>query len=1223
MPTVSLVPALKLRTAILMMVVFFPCTLLRAQSATTNAATNVGDLSVTLNGVVNPGGVSNWVYFQYGTTTSYGQAIGAVPASITGPADVTESVVLNYLLPNTTYHFRMATDPAGMASRYGADMTFTTGPPTTPPGTGTPVTNSVYTTLAQVSCGVSGGSSQATVSVEYGTTTSYGLVATPQSPMAEIGTNLVSKPTAITGLQPGTTYHFRFKAVNNEGTTYSPDAIFTTLDAPVITTGAVSAVTDLSATMNGTLDRKGGQYTISAQYGTTTSYGQSAGLGSTTLLTGAQPFSNPISTLLPNTTYHFRIAVTDIFNVTYYGTDDTFTTAAANTPPEVLPNGVAGTAQTPTRAELFLTWLKTGSSATTVSYEYGPTTSYGSVAVNPTPKPVNTLQEIYVAPVQLTGLTPGTTYHFRGKAVNAQGTVYTNDQTFTTAAGPVLTIGGIPGATTSATDLAANLFGTVNTNSLLLEVSFEYGTSTSYGSTESTWATYQNTSAVLTSVNVAYLQPSTTYHYRIKAVNHWQPLEVFYSADATFTTAAPNTPPYLGAGLSASNVLTRSAQLQCASISTGSSPTTVVFHYGTTTAYGSTATYATTLPINTVQSAAVTLSGLTPGTTYHATVIATNAQGSTTGSDITFTTLAARPPSIGTISTQQARTTAAQVQALNVSAGSADATLVWDYGLTTDYGTTAPATPSTMTTDTTGTVTGVLSGLQANTTYHYRCRATSVDGNATSADGTFTTGNGPPAPITTAATSVTDLSATLNGSASTTVGDLTAFFDFGTTTSYGIIVNPGSPTISSATSTPVFEYVVGLLPNTTYHYRLNVRDLDGNVYSGSDMSFTTGPPNTPPTGNTATADSLSAYGATLKAYVSSGSSPATIVFQYGTTTSYGSQITHATPLATSQQYELITDLLSGLTPSTTYHYRVVVTNNEGSNTGADVSFTTPALPTVTTGTASSIQPTAATLNGTYQAQGGTYTRVFDYGETTAYGLTATPSGLTITLGGGGLGGLGGGIIIGGGGLGGGIIIGGGGGGGSSSVSATAAVQPQKTYHFRLRLTDSYGNSFPGSDATFTTPAAIEAWRQLHFGSTADAGNASDNANPAGDGIPNLMKYALWMTPTQSGVQPPPTTVTHNGARYLGLSFPRNPSALDVTYEVQAADSPAGPWTTITTIPPGGGSPSGPGFINEQVLTFSSGFGSTPVITSDTVYVRDTVSLDSAPRRFLRIQVQRQ
>jgi hypothetical protein len=350
----------------------------------------------------------------------------------------------------------------------------------------------------------------------------------------------------------------------------------------------------------------------------------------------------------------------------------------------------------------------------------------------------------------------------------------------------------------------------------------------------------------------------------------------------------------------------------------------------------------------------------------------------------------------------------------------------------------------------------------------------------------------------------------------------------------------------------------------------------------------------------------------LKANVSAGSSPATLVFEWGTTTAYGSQITHSTPLGTSQ-YEVITDALSGLTPSTTYHYRLVAMNNEGTSNGPNTTFTTPALPTVTTNAASSVQPVTAKLNGAYNTHGGSYTAVFDYGETTLYGLTASPPHSIGVIGGGG---LGGGTLIGGG-----IIIIGG-GGSNVNTSASAAVQPQKTYHFRLRITDSYGNQVTGSDATFTTPSAVEAWRQQHFGSTANSGNAADDANPAGDGITNLMKYALWMNPAQRGTQPPAVITEVSGVRYLGMNFPRNPYAYDVIYEVQAADSPLGPWTTVMSLTPGN-LPSGPGFVDEEVVSLVSGIGGLPVVSSDVIYVRDTVPLGSTPHRFMRLQVQRQ
>lgn len=1056
-----------------------------------------------------------------------------------------------------------------------------------------PLLSSLYTTRASFNASISTGSSEAAVSLEYGPTTAYGsTLAAVNSPVAANQTNATCFFN-LAGLQAGTTYHCRVN-VGNSG--YSTDMAFTTLEEPVISAGVVNSITDLSAVISGTVDRQGGQYTIYAQLGTTTAYGQTAGLGSTNLLTGPQPFSNAVSTLLPATTYHFRIAASDIFNNTYYGPDQTFTTTAASTPPQVQPNGLTANVQTPTRTELYLTWLKTGSSATTVSYEYGTTTSYGSVVTHATPRPVNRFEDLYVAPVQLTGLTPGTTYHVRAKAVNAQGTVYTDDRTFTTPAGPVLTTG----AATGITDLAATLNGTVNTNSLLLEVTFEYGTTTSYGAQEWVSPFQQNTSVTPVNVSLTSLLPGTTYHYRIKAVNHWQPAEVFYGPDATFTTTAAATPPTI-TSLAASNFRTRSAQV-AAHVFSGSSETSVKFEYGETDALGlSSATL--TQPPSISLGQITSLSGLTPGTTYYFRCVVTNAEGSAATPVQTFSTSPATPPTLGAISVQNARTTAANVQVSNASAGSSDAAVNWDYGLTTAYGSTVFA--DTIAADSTRSIEGVFRNLLPLTTYHYRCRITSADGSATSADGTFTTTDAP-VPATLAATGVSDLTATLNGSVTALSASLGSFFEIDTTTAYGQTVAPLVHWINPLTTASKSMLVTGLLPSTTYHFRFCVRDAEGNVFSGPDMTFTTAAPATPPSVTGSTAAALSAKGATLRANVSAGSSPASLVFQWGTTTAYGSQIVHSTPLETSAS-SLITDALSGLSPSTTYHYRLIATNNEGSSTGPDTTFTTPALPIVTTGSASNVQPASAKLNGSYDMQGASYTAVFDFGETSSYGSTISPQS--------------GGLIIGGGGpiiIGGAIILIGGGG----TPSATIATLPSTTYHFRLRLTDSYGNQFTGSDAVFTTPSAIEGWRQQHFGSTANSGNAADDACPAGDGIPNLMKYALWMDPAQQGTQPPAISTEVSGVRYLGMNFSRNPNAVDVIYQVQAADSPLGPWTTITTIAPGS-PPTGTGFISEEVTFISGGLGTPATPSSDTVLVRDTVPLGSMPHRFLRLHVERQ
>ncbi|MCF8428673.1 MAG: hypothetical protein K9G64_00965, partial [Bacteroidia bacterium] len=70
--------------------------------------------------------------------------------------------------------------------------------------------------------------------------------------------------------------------------------------------------------------------------------------------------------------------------------------------------------------------------ATTISFEYGLTTTYGSsVNVSGTSTGNITLFKT----LAITGLTAGKTYHFRVKAINGSGTSYGNDRVFTTGNG--------------------------------------------------------------------------------------------------------------------------------------------------------------------------------------------------------------------------------------------------------------------------------------------------------------------------------------------------------------------------------------------------------------------------------------------------------------------------------------------------------------------------------------------------------------------------------------------------------------------------------------------------------------------------------------------------------------------------------------------------------------------------------------------------------------------
>ncbi len=129
----------------------------------------------------------------------------------------------------------------------------------------------------------------------------------------------------------------------------------------------------------------------------------------------------------------------------------------------------------------------------------------------------------------LTQLTPGTKYYIRADATNSAGTAYGNDISFTT-------LGGLPIAqTVQATDISSTgvtLNGYAGANYSSTTVTFEYGTTDSYGQTiAATPGTVTDQDNV--SASVSGLEVGTTYHYRLKAVNAFG---TTYGVDREFTT---------------------------------------------------------------------------------------------------------------------------------------------------------------------------------------------------------------------------------------------------------------------------------------------------------------------------------------------------------------------------------------------------------------------------------------------------------------------------------------------------------------------------------------------------------------------------------------------------------------------------------------------------------------------------------------------------------------
>ncbi len=175
--------------------------------------------------------------------------------------------------------------------------------------------------------------------------------------------------------------------------------------------------------------------------------------------------------------------------------------------------------------------------ATTYHFEWGTSTSYDRQTGDKSAGSGSNDVNVYEG---LTGLTPGTTYHYRLVAVNPSGTAQGQDKTFTTepiaVAVPVVSSGDADNVTATS----ARLTGTVNPSGASTEYRFEYGTnSTSYGSHTGWISAGNGSSEIGVAVDIGNLNPGTTYHYRLVAKNS---AGTTAGDDKTFTTEVVENP---------------------------------------------------------------------------------------------------------------------------------------------------------------------------------------------------------------------------------------------------------------------------------------------------------------------------------------------------------------------------------------------------------------------------------------------------------------------------------------------------------------------------------------------------------------------------------------------------------------------------------------------------------------------------------------------------------
>jgi plastocyanin len=192
---------------------------------------------------------------------------------------------------------------------------------------------------------------------------------------------------------------------------------------PIVTTNPATLIASFSARLNGRLNPHGLPTTFHFQYGTTTSYGLTTPPQSRSGNT-PQNVSANISGLMANRVYHFRIVASNARG-TRFGADRTFTTLSPTGLPIVRTDAATNVAS---HSATLNGLLNPHGLSTSVNFQYGPTTSYGSTTPAQTQNG-NTYRNIHA---NIAGLVANRVYHFRIKATNMVGTRMGTDRTFTT-----------------------------------------------------------------------------------------------------------------------------------------------------------------------------------------------------------------------------------------------------------------------------------------------------------------------------------------------------------------------------------------------------------------------------------------------------------------------------------------------------------------------------------------------------------------------------------------------------------------------------------------------------------------------------------------------------------------------------------------------------------------------------------------------------------------------
>jgi hypothetical protein len=311
-------------------------------SVTTGGASGVSSSGAMLAGVVNPEGIPvTSCEFEYGTTTAYGHKVACEQTVGEGSLPVSVSAKAEGLAPDTVYHYRLVAVSEG--KEYGQDASFLTpGPPIVE----SECSEDVLSDAAKLCAQVNPAGFDTSYHFEYLTAAAYAAngksfsgpdaaVSVPV-PNGKLGGGVSAMPASatLTGLAAGAVYDYRIVVQNEcepavKCVADGPDQTFTTLPPAQVADESFTGVFSQSVTLTAQIDPDGVSSEYRFEYGTSESYGSSTPVAGIPAGTGVVAVQAQVSdTLQPETTYHFRVVVSNATG-TVDGQDATFITGSA------------------------------------------------------------------------------------------------------------------------------------------------------------------------------------------------------------------------------------------------------------------------------------------------------------------------------------------------------------------------------------------------------------------------------------------------------------------------------------------------------------------------------------------------------------------------------------------------------------------------------------------------------------------------------------------------------------------------------------------------------------------------------------------------------------------------------------------------------------------------------------------------------------------------------